>query len=221
MLPSSASAPPPSPPPPPSPSLSSSPSLHYSNPNCFDWFSCGLILVWFCSPYSSSANPDYNPSSPQYRSSHSFYRHDNPSTVTDAMNVGCHIVQTHFEVFVDIVNVSASNGYILGQQSKGHKEYAGPTQSTTIISIPEEELNRANDTLFKQLISIKITFWVDVNYQMVGVKEKRLLNASHLSIVYVQYSGKRLPYGNSIILAGSKVSLRLSAAGWNSNWKRD
>ncbi|GJR86038.1 hypothetical protein Tco_0210049 [Tanacetum coccineum] len=47
-----------------------------------------------------------------------------------------------------------------------------PTQSTTIISIPEEELNRAKDTLFKQLISIKITFWVDVNSQMVGVKEK-------------------------------------------------
>ncbi|GJW49406.1 hypothetical protein Tco_0090757, partial [Tanacetum coccineum] len=29
---------------------------------------------------------------------------DNPSTVTNAMNVGCHIVQTHIEVFADIVN---------------------------------------------------------------------------------------------------------------------
>ncbi|GJR86045.1 ribonuclease H-like domain-containing protein [Tanacetum coccineum] len=75
-------------------------------------------------PYSCGANPDYNPSSPQYRPSHSFYKtiismtmgdnetvgaqtsdvQDNPSTVTDAMNVGCHIVQTHIEVFADIVN---------------------------------------------------------------------------------------------------------------------
>ncbi|GJV10792.1 hypothetical protein Tco_1352333 [Tanacetum coccineum] len=126
---------------------------------------------------------------------------DNHSTVPDAMNVGCHIVQTHIEVFVDIVIVSASNGYILGQQSWVEYEPSSKkTEADTkkVAQMQEATKSRADmekksDVCISSAIMTLIDSGSTVKAMILDVvKKERLVDLSLKPMLHKRYVQKDL-----------------------------